>query len=188
MSLARVKTWGTNEGLLASDLNAEFENIRTNPTSLISPLTANVAAAGFRVTGLAAATTNGDMARFDDAPLVATQAQQETASNITAAVTPGRQQYHPSAAKAWCSAYFNGTIASAYNINSVSDGGIGLCTVNFQLGITAGAYVASCDNNGTALALQCTVSEGSAGMSSKITAGTLTDAQSYQVTCFGDLA
>ena len=32
---------------------------------------------------------------------VATQANQETATSTTTIVTPGRQQFHPSAAKAW---------------------------------------------------------------------------------------
>ncbi len=40
MALSRVKTWIAAEILTASDLNAEFNSILTNATSLISPLTA----------------------------------------------------------------------------------------------------------------------------------------------------
>ena len=60
--------------------------------------------------------------------IAATQAQQEVGTALTAPVTPGRQQYHSSAAKAW--AYFDstGTVpvgVAAYNIASVSDVGTG---------------------------------------------------------------
>ena len=41
------------------------------------------------------------------APVAASQAEQETGSSTTVMVTPGRQQYHPSAAKAWIK--FDGT-------------------------------------------------------------------------------
>jgi hypothetical protein len=40
MALARVKNWIVGETLTASDLNAEFNNILNNATSLISPATA----------------------------------------------------------------------------------------------------------------------------------------------------
>jgi hypothetical protein len=53
MALSRVKVW-TAEELTSSDLNAEFDNILNNATSLVSPLTANLAAGGFRLTGLSA--------------------------------------------------------------------------------------------------------------------------------------
>lgn len=37
MSISRVKTWSAGEVLLASDLNAEFNNILNNPVDLWSP-------------------------------------------------------------------------------------------------------------------------------------------------------
>lgn len=39
MTLARIKEWDPGEDLNASDLNGEFDNILSNPTSLITPLT-----------------------------------------------------------------------------------------------------------------------------------------------------
>lgn len=42
MSLSRVKTWIAGETLTANDLNAEFDNILDNPTSLITPWTGTV--------------------------------------------------------------------------------------------------------------------------------------------------
>ena len=65
MSLARVKTWAASEVLTAADLNAEFNNILNNPIALISPLTANIAAGGFKITGLGAASTAGDSVRLE---------------------------------------------------------------------------------------------------------------------------
>lgn len=54
MALARVHTWAAGEVLTASDLNAEFNNILNNPTSLITPLGADLALGGFTLTGLGA--------------------------------------------------------------------------------------------------------------------------------------
>jgi hypothetical protein len=49
MSLSRIKTWSVGETLSASDLNSEFNNILSNPSSLISPLTANLDAAFYTI-------------------------------------------------------------------------------------------------------------------------------------------
>ncbi|MEN6621501.1 MAG: hypothetical protein ABFD50_08140 [Smithella sp.] len=72
----------------------------------------------------------------------ATQSDQETATSTTTYVTPGRQQYHPSAAKAWVS--FNGTgtpaIRISYNVTSLTDGGTGLFTVNFTTAFSTANY------------------------------------------------
>ncbi len=54
MALSRVHTWISGEVLNASDLNAEFNNILNNAASLVSPLSGNLDAAGFRVIGLSA--------------------------------------------------------------------------------------------------------------------------------------
>ena len=57
---------------------------------------------------------------------VAAQSDQETASSTATAVTPGRQQFHPSAAKFWLVA--NGSTAAimqSYNITSTADTGTG---------------------------------------------------------------
>lgn len=42
MALSRTKTWISGEVLTASDLNAEFNNIINNPSSLICPITFNL--------------------------------------------------------------------------------------------------------------------------------------------------
>ncbi len=53
MALARVKTWSAGEVLTAADLNAEYNNILNNATSLISPLTANLNCGAGYVTNIA---------------------------------------------------------------------------------------------------------------------------------------
>lgn len=52
MALSRVKIW-SEEILEPEDLNAEFNNILDNPMALISPMTADLAAGGNSITGLA---------------------------------------------------------------------------------------------------------------------------------------
>ena len=56
MAISRVKNWGA-EILYASDLNAEFNNILNNATSLVSPFTAAVDFDGNTITLDAAAVT-----------------------------------------------------------------------------------------------------------------------------------
>jgi len=54
---------------------------------------------------------------------VATQAEMEAGSSTTLAVTPGRLQFHPAAAKFWV--IFTGnstTITASYNMTSITDG------------------------------------------------------------------
>jgi hypothetical protein len=73
----------------------------------------------------------------------ATQAEQEAGSSTTVFTSPGRQQYHPSAAKAWVSFNGQGTVAirSSYNVSSITDNGTGDYTVNFTTAFSgADAY------------------------------------------------
>lgn len=57
---------------------------------------------------------------------IATQAEQETATDVVRAVSPGRQQFHPSAAKFWVKATANSTtIVVSYNMTSWADTGVG---------------------------------------------------------------
>lgn len=51
MGINRVKTW-VEEELDYDDLNAEFNNVLDNALSLVSPWTGNMAAGGYRLTGL----------------------------------------------------------------------------------------------------------------------------------------
>lgn len=74
---------------------------------------------------------------------VATQAQQEAGSVTNAAVTPGVQQFHQSALKAWVEFTWNTgvpTIAASYNVGSLSDTGTGTTTVNFTNAMSTAAF------------------------------------------------
>lgn len=58
----------------------------------------------------------------------ATQAEQEAGTNLIHMVTPGRQQFHPSAAKAWHHTAYSGgtpTLGASYNVSSITDNGVG---------------------------------------------------------------
>jgi len=74
--------------------------------------------------------------------VVATQSDQETATSITTLVTPGRQQFHPSAAKGWVKAASNGTSAVSFNVSSITDGGVGRVVVNWTVPFSSANYVA----------------------------------------------
>lgn len=75
-------------------------------------------------------------------PSAATQSDQETATSTATFVSPGRQQFHPSAVKGWCKADFAGNAAGAYNVSSVSDLGVGVIGVNWNTDFSSTAYAA----------------------------------------------
>lgn len=88
------------------------------------------------------------------AAVVATQAEQETGSSTITVVTPGRQHFHPSAAKGWLSAYCNATVynvtgtsgtsgapPASYNVTSIADAGTGGITVNWDTNFSGTEYV-----------------------------------------------
>lgn len=78
---------------------------------------------------------------------VAAQSDQETATSTTTAVSPGRQQFHPSAAK--CVALI--TVAGgtptlqtppSYNITSIADTGVGLVTITIATDFSSANWAA----------------------------------------------
>jgi len=74
----------------------------------------------------------------------ATQAEQETGTSILAPVTPGRQQYHVSAVKAWVKFDQTGpTIDASYNITSVTDTSTGVFTINLINAFSSAEYAIS---------------------------------------------
>lgn len=73
--------------------------------------------------------------------VVATQANQETATSTSTLVTPGRQQYHPSAAKGWVKATTVGTSAVSFNVSSVTDVATGRVIINWIVPFSSANYV-----------------------------------------------
>lgn len=85
-----------------------------------------------------------DVLEADVDTAAATQAEQETATATDAYVSPGRQQYHPSAPKAWC--MFNGGTAGTnaptvgYNVTSVERVSAGLYNITFTTAFSSTNY------------------------------------------------
>lgn len=139
---------------------AGASTITHNSSSMDLPGGANITtAAGDRAAfvNLAAADASGSNWRMlwmerDDGSwpfAVATQAQQETGTNLTFPVTPGRQHFHDSALKAWIA--FNGagtpTATDVYNFatgsSGITDNGVGDYTCTFTTALsTAAGYAA----------------------------------------------
>ena len=125
--------------------------------------------------------------------LVATQAEQETGTDVTAAVTPGRQHYHPSAAKGWVKFNGDGTVAigASYNTTSVADTDVGDYTITWATDFSSIEYAVSvwCD-----LSDNTTMSVGSrtsptAGVTTITTggdSGAPNDPEDVAVIVFGD--
>jgi hypothetical protein len=129
-----------------TDIATNTANIATN-TADIATNTADIATNTANI-----ATNTADINALEAGPLtsgnVATQANQETATSTNLAVTPGRQQYHPSAAKAWVNfAGASGTIGASYNVASVSRGSAGVYTVNFTTAFSSTSYAIVAGSN-----------------------------------------
>jgi hypothetical protein len=76
-------------------------------------------------------------------PSAAAQSDQETGTSVVLAVTPGRQQFHPSAAKAWVvydTRSGAAAITASYNVTSITDNGTGDVTVNFTTAFSSVNY------------------------------------------------
>jgi hypothetical protein len=74
-------------------------------------------------------TSNGSSVYWSTGPAAATQAEQEAASSTTTYVSPGRQHFHPSAAKFWANFGVTGNLLAGYNTTSITDNGPGVATV-----------------------------------------------------------
>lgn len=74
------------------------------------------------------------------AALIAAQSDQETASSTALFVTPGRQQFHPSAAKGWVKFSVAAAINASYNVTSITDNGAGDWTVVWATDFSSANY------------------------------------------------
>jgi hypothetical protein len=135
----------------------------------------------------------------------ATQAEQETASSTTVGVTPGRQHFHPSAAKAWAKISVPGgtlNLDAGYNIASISDDATGLMTAtfttsfssaNYAVGLASEASSAGSITSATNVRIMVQnagYASGSISLRSHNSSGTVanTDPPSYAFIAFGDFA
>jgi len=75
----------------------------------------------------------------------ATQSEQETATSTSTAVSPGRQQFHPSAAKMWAYVTVSGgtpSLDASYNVNSITDTSAGNVTITIGTDFSTANYCA----------------------------------------------
>jgi hypothetical protein len=70
----------------------------------------------------------------------ATQAEQEAGTSTTVYVSPGRQHFHESAAKGWCTWGADAVIDESYNVASITDNGTGDHTINWDTDFSTTTY------------------------------------------------
>ncbi len=128
----------------------------------------------------------------------ASQVEQEAGTLTTKPVTPGRQQFHPSAAKMWCN--FDGTgtpsINGSYNVAGIVDNGNGDHTLTIAADFSGSSYVTVVSmTNSSSLIEGNTVGSHPAGSvtirtweaaSSSDTTKTFIDRNAIFVACYGD--
>jgi hypothetical protein len=79
----------------------------------------------------------------------AVKSDQTTATSTSVVVVPGVQHNHPSAVKAWVKfAGSTATIASSYNVSSVTRNGTGDYTINFGVAFASADYVGIAQGGG----------------------------------------
>lgn len=198
-------TWltpGTNLSITGTTLDAASTGTNTFGTIAVSGQSDVVADSSTDTLTLVAGsgmtiTTNAgtDTVTFASSggPSVAAQSDQETATSTTTYVSPGRQQYHPSAAKAfaWIT-YSAGTpsLARSYNIGSITDSGTGFATLTFTTNFSDANYVVAGGGDTSASNVQADVSILTTKSTSQVGVinndrGAAQD-RSFGVVCFGD--
>jgi hypothetical protein len=130
--------------------------------------------------------------------LTATQADQETGTSTTKAVTPGRQHFHPSASKAWAYVTVPGGVPQLdanYNITSVADTAVGRMTITIATDFSSALWSPSCTVEQAAAGTELipnvrtsTIAAGTIELTASTVGGADTDPGSYGFQGFGDFA
>ena len=130
----------------------------------------------------------------------ASQALMEAAASLTTYVSPGRANYHPGAAKAWCFVTVSGgtpTLAANHNVASITDNGTGDFTVNFTTAFSSVNYAVACSAQRDELeTIQSHATMGIARYPNAVAAASVRvaygdgnnnfDPVNFSVICFGD--
>jgi hypothetical protein len=121
---------------------------------------------------------------------IADQAAMEAASAVNRIVTPGRQQYHPSSAKAWVYLFYSGgtpALNQSYNVSSLTDKAVGQATVNFTVAFSAATYcgIAQQQNSGTPLVGNPSINAGNCDLRMRNTSFADSDVECF-ASFFGD--
>lgn len=158
-------------------------------------LVASVATTGLDITGaITATTTITATGALSGASLtgtaVATQSDQETATSTTTAVSPGRQHFHPSAAKCWLNCDNAGTINASYNITSITDTGTGVVTVTIATDFSSANYALTVSGDTSNLTITFASLAAGSFVINSLYPHTLaaTDSTKYCAIAFGDHA
>jgi hypothetical protein len=125
---------------------------------------------------------------------LAAQADQETATSTALAVTPGRQQFHPSAAKCWAFVTVSGgvpTLAASYNITSITDSGVGDLTITIATDFSSANWAGLATVSAAGVQTYCYESSKSAGSVeyaaiNAVSADAVKDPGSWSFAGFGD--
>ena len=105
-------------------------------------------------------------------------------------VSPGRQQFHPSAAKCWVYYTYSGgtpTIQVSYNVTSLTDTAVGQATINFTTNFSSANYacVVGQKNHGAGLGGNPTQSTSQCSIRTRNTSFADTDTEGFAV-LYGD--
>lgn len=129
---------------------------------------------------------------FNSLTGAASQAEQETGTSNTVAVTPGVQKFHPGHPKAWV--YFTSVTTTAINasfgVTSLTDGGTGITQVNYTTAFSStNNNVNFWPNDGTNRTFGIMSTNGNTDviLRSVDNAGTLTDMAYNMVSVWGDI-
>lgn len=98
-------------------------------------------------------------------------------------------QYHPSAAKVWCMFEPDGTNSASYNVDTITDNGVGDWTVNITIDFSSALYPVLLTplSTVTILGVQAGAQAvGSVRLASFNTAGAPTDPGAVYIVCYGD--
>lgn len=165
-----------NVGILCGGVKAA--DVSTSSISSVGDLIANATLFG--------ANASGNM--------MATQSDQETASATSKIVSPGTQQFHPSAAKFWIMCNAAGSIKASYNVTSITDVGTGLVTITIATDFSSASYAVvtgynfsdAATGNVAVHVLDTTQAAGSVELLAEDSAGTNIDPSNYYCAGFGD--
>ena len=141
----------SNTGMKVQDTDASHSLVITPGSNLtadrVLTITTGDAARTLTLSGdltvSSATTLNGPASDTVAGPIeIATQAEQETGTSTTLAVTPGRQHSHASASKTWAELDGTGVISlrASYNQDAPTDNGTGDYTFNITTDFSSTSY------------------------------------------------